>query len=140
MEEIKKLLMEMGKDLFDSFAGDPGDGGVLLGRPPRVFYLDFSYEDGRGNQDARVAEEQLETYRYENGSLEKVEPGTENETEPGNRAYFEEGRARISIDRINNYAFFSFQVGPLFGRGYRYKILEGENGKTLGEEEMLWIS
>ena len=134
MEEIKKLLMEMGKDLFDSFAGDPGDGGVLLGRPPRVFYLDFSYGEGepRGNPQ--------ETYRYVNGSLKQVEPGTENETEPGNGSYFEEGRAWIGIDKKNNFAYFSFQVGPLFGRGYRYKIVEGENGKTLGEEEELWIS
>lgn len=139
MDDIKNLLMEMCKDIMDDMAGDPGNS--ILGTPPRVFYLDFSYGEGEPGGDPQ------ETYRYENGSLEKVKPGagrkSDSEVEmvmESHQSYYSEGNFSIGIDKKNKYAYMSFQVGPLFGRGYRYKIVTGENGNTLGEEEELWIS
>lgn len=138
MDDIKNLLMELCKDIMDDMAGDPGHS--LLGTPPRVFYLDFSYGEGESGDPQ-------ETYRYENGSLEKVKPGagrkTDSEVErvmESRRSYYSEGSFSIRIDKKNKYAYMSFVAGPLFGRGYRYKIVTTESGNTLGEEEELWIS
>ena len=132
MEDIKKLLIEMCKEVMDGMAGDPGNG--ILGTPPRVFYLDFSQGEGESGAEPQ------ETYRYENGSLEKVKPGTKGNTEPIRDSYFSEGHFCVRIDEKNRVAYLSFQVGPLFGRGYRFKIVAGENGNTLGEEELDWMS
>ena len=138
MEEIKKQLLGICVNHFNAFAAYSGD--EVGGRPPRVYYIDFFYEDGRGEKYSGDVREQPETYRYENGTLEQVETGTKNEIDPYSGVFFKEGHATISIDRINNYAYFSFAVGSLFGRGFRFEIWDGLDGKTLGPMKMLWIS
>ncbi|MBO7678269.1 MAG: hypothetical protein J6S75_01225 [Thermoguttaceae bacterium] len=129
MDDIKNQLIGMCKEMMDALAGD--QGGHLRGRPPRVFILDFT------SADENLAKE---TYRYENGSLEKVKSGTKNKKEPISGMFFAEGYFAVSIYEHAGFATMSYQIGPLYGRGYRYKIVTGKNGNTLGKPKLDWVS
>ena len=54
--------------------------------------------------------------------------------------YFFEGSGTIGIDKKNNSAYLSFAAGPRYGQGFRYDIVDREEGKELGEEHLIWMS
>ena len=137
MDDIKTQLLKTCREMMDALAGDPGD--EILGAPPKVFYLDFAYMSKSKFRGSRI-ENPLETYRYQNGSLEKVEPGTAGNTKPIRGSYFSGGHFAAAIDKKNKYAYIGFQLGPRFGRGFRYKIVTGKEGNTLADKEKLWMS
>ena len=137
MDDIKNQLIGMCKAMMDAIAS--GSDDRILGQLPKVFYLDFAYMSKSKFRGSRI-ENPLETYRYQNGSLEKVEPGTAGNTKPIRGSYFSGGHFAAAIDKKNKYAYIGFQLGPRFGRGFRYKIVTGKEGNTLADKEKLWMS
>ena len=120
----------------EEIANTPSDD--FYGMPPKIFYIDFGYGDKR--KIGIFIKDPLETYKFENGTIKKVKVGTKNQTKPFSGMYFLEGSGTIGIDKKNNCAFLSFAAGPRYGQGLRYDIIDGKEGKELGEEHMIWMS
>ncbi|MBO7678270.1 MAG: hypothetical protein J6S75_01230 [Thermoguttaceae bacterium] len=137
MDDIKIQLIGMCKAMMDAIAGDPDDS--ILGWLPKVFYLDFAYLDKNKFIGSRI-ENPLETYRYENGTLKSVPPGTKGNVEPIHFGFFSEGHFAVAIDKTNKYAYVGFALGSLFGRGVRYTIMPDVEGNTLAGMKMLWTA
>lgn len=136
VEVIKEQLLKKCTVIFDDIASAEADN--FFGTPPSVFYVDFGFGDKR--KIGYYVTDLQETYKYENGVMEKVEIGSRNRIEPVSGMYFPEGHASIGIDKKNGYAFLSFSVGPRYGRGFQYEIVNDEDGQRLGKEQMLWMS
>lgn len=136
MDSIKDQLLKECKEFFDSISNAGSDD--RYGTPPKVFYIDFAYGNKK-KLEVYITDPQ-ETYRYENGIVETVETGSRNKIDPVSGMYFPEGHGSIGIDKENGIAFMNFQVGPRYGRGFQYKIINTEEGMRLGEREMIWVS
>ncbi|MBQ6618574.1 MAG: hypothetical protein IJH68_00320 [Thermoguttaceae bacterium] len=135
MDDIKNHLIGMCKAMMDAIAS--GSDDRILGQLPKVFYLDFAYLDKDKFIGSRI-ENPLETYRYENGTLKSVPPGTKGNVEPIHFGFFSEGHFAVAIDKTNKYAYVGFALGSLFGRGVRYTIMPDVEGNTLAGMKMLW--
>ncbi|MBR1508076.1 MAG: hypothetical protein IJ619_08760 [Eubacterium sp.] len=135
-EEIKKLLLEECIHMFEEISSVEPD--EFYGTPPKVLYIDFKM--GNKKEVGGYIIEPEETYRYECGSLESVEVGSRNKTEPASGMYFPEGRASIGIDKeTNNVGYISLFVGPRYGRGFRYEVVI-EDVIRLEGKKLLWVS
>lgn len=137
MDDIKNHLIGMCKAMMDAIAS--GSDDRILGQLPKVFYLDFAYLDKDKFIGARIANP-LETYRYENGTLKSVPPGTKGNVEPIHFGFSSEGHFAVAIDKTNKYAYVGFALGSLFGRGVRYTIMPDVEGNTLAGMKMLWTA
>ena len=133
---IKNQLLKRCTELLEEIANTPSDD--YYGTPPKVFYIDFAFGDK--HKIGMFIKDPLETYKYENGILEKVQTGTKYQAEPISGMYFFEGYATTGIDKDNNLAYMSFRVGRRYGRGFRYEILTDEKGIRLGAEKLMWVS
>lgn len=136
MDSIKNRLMKRCIEMLAEIANTPSDG--FFGTPPKTFFIDFAFGDGR--TVGMFIRKPLETYKYKSGAVVKVNTGTKNQTEPISGMYYSEGYSAIGIDKKQNLAFLSFIVGPRYGRGFQYEILDSEEGKVLGEEQLTWVS
>ncbi|MBR6028080.1 MAG: hypothetical protein IKP40_03245 [Clostridia bacterium] len=88
MDSLKKQLFSICTEMLDEIAGVPAD--AYYGTPPKVFYIDFGYGN-QALQDYPI--KALETYRYHDGALERVETGSVNRIKPVSGMYFPEGHA-----------------------------------------------
>ena len=136
MNTIKDQLLKHCTEMLAEIANTPSDD--FYGTPPKTFYIDFAFGDER--KVGMFISDPLETYKYEGGVVEKVKAGTKNQAEPISGMYFSEGYSAIGIDEDRNIAYMSFMVGKRYGRGYQYEVLDNEAGKTLGEEQFVWVS
>ena len=110
----------------------------FYGHPPRVYYIDCGIGIERNGE--YVMADLQKTYKYEAGKLEIVETGTKNATQPVSRMYFAEGHAEFGTNSDSSVAFVNYLVGPRYGRGFSFEIIEDNEGKHLGEEKLLWVS
>ena len=136
MELIKDQLFKICIECLDEIAHSKSNHSI--GTPPTVFYIDFGVGSRCDIENLDMIPQ--ETYRYENGVMERVETGTMNATRPVDRMYFPKGYGLIGVLEDNSYAYVSYVVGPRFGEGFRYKILNDEEGLRLGYKELVWIS
>ncbi|MDD6299088.1 hypothetical protein [Hornefia butyriciproducens] len=133
---VKNQLLDICTEMLEEISNTESD--PHFGTPPSVFYIDFAY--GNKRTVGFYISDPLETYKYENGVLEIVKVGTKNRISPVSGMYFPEGRGAVGIDSNYEYAFVSFQVGPRYGRGFRYRIIDEGESKRLGEQELIWVS
>ena len=136
MDSIKDQLFRECIECFEEIIHSKCDHH--FGTPPAVFYIDFGVGSTCDIENFDMIPQ--ETYRYENGIMEIVETGTQNATSPVNGIYYPEGYGLIGILKDNRYAYVSYIVGPRFGKGFRYRILNDEKGLQLGDKVLVWIS
>ena len=136
MDALKSQLLKKCTERLDEIANTPSND--FYGTPPKTFYIDFAYGDER--KVGMFIRDPLETYKYEGGIIEKVKAGTNNQTEPISGMYFPEGYGTIGIDKDNRLAYMSYSVGRRYGTGFRYEILDSEEGIILGDEQLIWVS
>ncbi len=136
MDSLKEQLMIICIEFLDKIAST--ESSSFYGTPPQVFYIDFGY--GTEQEVEMHIGNPLETYRYANGVIEMVSPGHPSRREPVSRMYWPEGRGRIGIDTKDGFAYVSYDVGPRYGRGYRFKIIDDNGTVRLGDREERWVS
>lgn len=136
MDTIEAQLLKNCLKIFDEISSQ--EANDFYGTPPKSYYIDYGI--GSKRKIGYLMIELEKTYKYESGQLVLVPVGTKHKNEPINGMYFPEGHAEIGINQEGNIAFFSFQVGPRYGRGYKYEIIKDPAGSHLGEEQSLWIS
>lgn len=136
MESIKSQLLKRCIEKLAEIANTPSDD--YYGTPPKTFYIDFAFGDER--KVGMFINDPLETYKYEGGAVKKIKAGTKYQAEPISGMYFSEGYGAIGIDKEHNLAYMSFIVGRRYGCGFRYEILDSEEGKLLGTEQFIWVS
>jgi len=75
---------------------------------------------------------------YEKQKIKSVRSGKQNKTRPISGMYFPEGYALIGTDKEEKNAFFVYDLGPDYGRAFRFDILDDGMEKRLGKAELLW--
>jgi len=135
---VKQILKEFQKVLFD-LKDNSDEGSSKYGYPPQSAIV--KYHDKYDSNAMRIGKVIAALYiscdkisRLDN--LEK-----EPELNPISGMYYFEGRFLFSISQDKSNAIIEWQVGPRFGRGYRYKIVnsDGEDYQLL-DKEILWVS
>ena len=134
--EIIELLLDKCVELLTEISGKPADD--FFGTPPSVFYIDYGIGSRKkfGFQLSQIEG----TYRLCNGEIVTVKAGTEINREPISGMYFKEGHATIGYDLKEGKAYLDYAVGPRYGRGFVYPIIEVEGGYQLGKPDLLWVS
>ena len=113
-------------------------GRKLSGEPPAVGYVqefaDFT-QQGEPNAEA------LRLWRITPTTIESLLPEAPI-PEPGaaNGMFYDIGYFSFSLPDTSGFGTETSQVGPRYGRGFRYRVVRTSHGPEIQSEERLWVS
>ena len=54
--------------------------------------------------------------------------------------YYHKGQAEIGVDEDKQKAYLEYTVGPRYARCYMYDICTSDDGISIANEDVLWVS
>lgn len=148
---VKSILLSKCVEIFSSFENDREKGRYRKDEiPPKdaIVYLE-KYSDGK--KDAAEFEKtgippvtvHLCAWHLEKGKLTELDdPNTiaDQDWTKTKDMYYKQATFHIKVDTENAKGYFSFTMGPLFGRGFVVDIRRTGDTPYIGEARMQWIS
>jgi len=135
---VKQILKEFQKVLFDLRANSDEES-CKYGYPPQSAIVKYHDKyDSTGMTIGKV----IATWYISKDKISRLDNlEKEPELNPISGMYYFEGRFLFSISKDKSNAIVEWQVGPRFGRGYKYKIVNSDGEACqLIEKEILWVS
>ncbi len=109
-----------------------------MGIPPRSLIV---HQTLKYKPEGRCWGEAIAVWKVTEKDIQKlVDLFIEPERKPINGAYFREGYANFSISPDIKNVIIEWQVGPLYGRGWRYAVVVKNSAIIIQKEANLWVS
>ncbi len=130
IDQILTILQKVLGDLREEAERDEGDSG----RAPTVLYVSQKEPGGRRNFNTGFV---LRRWKVEESQVTEMDEGRRFPDPVQIGMYYDHGRADFSILSDPPRVRVGWQVGPRYGRGYDYPILDGN---LTGEAIPIWFS
>ena len=130
--EYQKVFLEIGNHRIE-------ENGMRYGIPPKSIIV--KYHDMYSPYKYKIGNI-LSSWRVSKDSIDKlIDQNSEAASEPRDGMYFNEGRGYFSIDDNNEKVYMQWFVGPRYGRGFIYKVLQNSTGGMwLLKDKLILIS
>lgn len=132
------MLKEYQRVLSDLILSDPQVSDHKYGLPPKIAIVKFhdkynTKKIGIGNI--------ISTWRISSEKIELIEDNkVEAQNNPKSGMYFNEGSFYFSFSKDMKKVLFAWQVGPRYGRAFRYGVISDVDKVRIEEEDILWVS
>ncbi len=131
LEEYQKVFLEIGNHEIEK-------NGTRYGIPPKSIVV--KYHDVFNTDEFKIGSI-LSVWRVFYDRIDYLcDLDTEPIKDPKDGMYFNEGLGYFSFNEMNNEIQFEWYVGPRYGRGFVYKIIDIEGKIEVIQDRLIWVS
>ena len=109
-----------------------------IGNPPKSLVI---HQFRQYKPEGMRLDDTIAVWRVTENDVQKLtDLSVEPSRKPYDGMYFSEGWGDFSISPDLNNVIIEWQVGPRYGRGFRYNLIYEDENITLRKEADLWVS